>query len=472
MAPVVRRPGSWLLVAAVAGIGLAATVDALTGGNGAAPSAGRQTETASEENTADEATVAPTPAGTDLIEAPLGRRITVAEKGVTFSFRAPKAVASHSWERFRSISTDTSAGGPISLNTSIVGPQGAEAIIYWTSFPDGDYADACARLLSPPVGGSAADLAAAVSTAPGTKLVSGPSEVTLGGRPAKHVVLTVREKVGCDPGFFYAWRDIRGGALWPTTDVGDTVRVWIVDVDRVRLFIVAATTEQASSGLEKEIQQIIRSIRFDAATLKMVRIANRFMAARNAYDSEKVMSLVAEDGVTAQLMFKRAMRPNMGQVRLNRDQLALALEAERLYRVRYESFECRRDAVRVSAGGDAQVICSYLMDNRLRQIAGYRPLRSWFGIRFRNGRIELLGFPWLNIGFNPSGYLPAEAEPFMEWLEAEHPEAGVAGGPWLRGSPAGELFQTQGQELIHILTPRSVDLLARYLDEYERSRTG
>jgi hypothetical protein len=472
MAPGLRRPGTGLLVVALAGISLVATVDALRGGKEAAPSTAQETATGAEKNTAEEAVVAPAPPVTDLIEGPLGRRITVTEKGVTFSFRAPRAVGWTSWERFRSLSPDRSAGGPISLNKSIVGPQGAEAIIYWTSFPDGDYADACTRLLSPPIGPSVSDLAAAVSTAPGTTLVTGPSDVTLGGHPAKHVVLTVGEKVGCDPGFFYAWRDIRGGALWPTTGVGDTVRVWIVDVDRVRLFIAAATTEQASSGLEKEIQQIIRSIRFDAATLEMVRIANRFMAARNAYDSEKVMSLVAEDGVTAQLMFKRAMRPNMGQVRLNRDQLALALEAERLYRVRYESFECRRDAVRVSDGGDAQVICSYLMDNRLRQIAGYRPLRSWFGIRFRNGRIELLGFPWLNIGFNPSGYLPAEAEPFMEWLEAEHPEAGVAGGPWLRGSPAGELFQTQGQELIHILTPRSVDLLARYLDEYGRSGSG
>jgi hypothetical protein len=144
-----------------------------------------------------------------------------------------------------------------------VGPQAADAIIYWTSFPDGDYADPCARLLSPPIGPSAADLAAAVSTAPGTKLIKGPSDVTLGGRPAKHVVLTVRENVGCDPGFFDTWRDVFGGALWPTTGVGDTIRVWIVDVEGTRLFIEAETTEQATSGLEQEIQQIVESIRFD-----------------------------------------------------------------------------------------------------------------------------------------------------------------------------------------------------------------
>lgn len=36
----------------------------------------------------------------------------------------------------------------------------------------------------------------------------------------------------------------------------------------------------------------------------------------------------------------------------------------------------------------------------------------------------------------------------------------------------GTLFRTLGQELTLILTRKSVDLLARYLDEYERSATG
>jgi hypothetical protein len=256
---------TWLVVAALAGIGLSATLDALRGENEAAPPAAEQTATEAEEITAEETLAPPAPAD-HLIEAPLGRRITVTEKGVTFSFKVPKMVGWSGWERFRSVPTETSPGGPISLNKSIVGPQGAEAIIYWTSFPDGDHADPCARLLSPPIGESAADLAAAVSTAPGTKLVKGPSDVSLSGRPAKHMVLKVRAKVGCDPGFFYAWRDVEGGALWTTTGMGDTIRVWIVDVDNARLFIAAATTEQASSELEKEIEQIIRSIRFDQQT--------------------------------------------------------------------------------------------------------------------------------------------------------------------------------------------------------------
>jgi hypothetical protein len=201
----------------------------------------------------------PTAMSVGLVSDSHSVRQTVTEQGVRFSFKVP----TNGWERFRSISTNKSPAGPISLNKSILGPQGAEAIIYWASFPDGDYADPCARLLGRSVGPSVADLAAAVSTSPGTRLVNGPSDVTLGGHRAKQVVLTVRKSVGCDPGFFYTWKDVFAGALWPTTAAGDTIRVWIVAVGGTRLFIEAATTEQANSRLKKEIQQIVESIRFD-----------------------------------------------------------------------------------------------------------------------------------------------------------------------------------------------------------------
>ena len=74
------------------------------------------------------------------------------------------------------------------------------------------------------------------------------------------MVLTVRANVGCDPGFFYSWRPQRLGAFWQTTDVGDTIRVWIVAVGGTRLFIAAATK---AGGIEKEVQQVVASIRFE-----------------------------------------------------------------------------------------------------------------------------------------------------------------------------------------------------------------
>ncbi len=187
-----------------------------------------------------------------------GAKLTLTEHGLRFSFR----VSTKGWERFCSLTRDKSPRGPVSLNKSITGPQGAEAIIYWTSFPNGDYADPCTRLLGRSAGSSAAEVAAALSTASGTEIVERPSNVMRGGRPAKHLVLAVRKSVGCDPGFFYSWKDVYGGALWPTTAAGDTIRVWIVDVDGVRLFIAAATSGQATPRLKREVKQIVESIRF------------------------------------------------------------------------------------------------------------------------------------------------------------------------------------------------------------------
>jgi hypothetical protein len=250
-----RSEGKTIAAFAVtAGIGLAAVASSIVGALG-----GQNTTTPADRTP----TVAPgtfseaqpgvavtttIPAGTFDRYAREGRYSLTVE-GVPFSFSVPTP----GWERF----------GSISLNKSTVGPQGAEAMIYWMGFPEGIHADPCRHLRSASVGPSAAELAAVVSTAPGTTLVTGPSDVTVGGRAAKHVVITVREDVGCDPGFFYTWQDAEEGALWPITDVGDTIRVWIVDVDGTRLFIAGETKMAAGSELEQEIRQIIESIRFD-----------------------------------------------------------------------------------------------------------------------------------------------------------------------------------------------------------------
>jgi hypothetical protein len=143
----------------------------------------------------------PTPAG--AVERPPIRTFSRIVEGVPFSF----SVRTRDWTTgpIESLPNGGLRSGRLLISKSIVGPQGAEAVVFWTSFPNGDRADPCGNLLSPPVGPSAADLAAAVATAPGTELVTGPSGVTVGGYPAKHVMLTVREGVGCDPGFFYRW---------------------------------------------------------------------------------------------------------------------------------------------------------------------------------------------------------------------------------------------------------------------------
>jgi hypothetical protein len=168
--------------------------------------------------------------------------------GTAFSFRLPTP-----WEGF----------GTTSINKSIVGPQGAEAMMFWTMFPEGGNLEPCAQVLSPDIVPTAADLAAAFATAPGTKLIAGPSDMTIGGRPAKQVAVSVIEDVGCDPGYFYSWTDVYGGALWPETRVGDMIRVWVVDLGGKLLVIEAETSEQADAELEQEIGQIVGSIRFE-----------------------------------------------------------------------------------------------------------------------------------------------------------------------------------------------------------------
>jgi hypothetical protein len=142
--------------------------------------------------------------------------------------------------------------------------QAAEAVIFWAGFRGGGEATPCAKLLPSGADRSRADLAASVASAPGTKLAGSPRQVSVGGRPATRVVLRVQKDLGCDPGYFFTWPHdpaaVWWGDFWPGTDVGDSIRVWIVDVRGKRLFFEAAT--KPGHGVDQEIGDIIRSIRF------------------------------------------------------------------------------------------------------------------------------------------------------------------------------------------------------------------
>jgi hypothetical protein len=151
----------------------------------------------------------------------------------------------------------------ISINRSYHGPQGAEATIYWTSPFGALYTDPCQKLLGASADGSIDELASVVAAAPGTNLVTGPSNVTIDGRPAKFLALTVREDMGCNPGYFFSWDQYRGGALWTGTEVGDTIRVWIVEVDGMRLFIAAETHPDAEAAADVDVRVIVGSIQFE-----------------------------------------------------------------------------------------------------------------------------------------------------------------------------------------------------------------
>jgi hypothetical protein len=196
-------------------------------------------------------------------------------EGVRFSFVVPRT----GWENGPHERVGRTKSRPLFrthsllISKSMVGGQAAEAVIFWTGFRDRTEAAPCETLLGSAIDQSRAAIAAAVARAPGTKLVTGPTRVTVGGRPAQHVVLKVRRDRGCDPGYFFTWQTQCWGACWIRTDARDTIRVWILIVGGTRLFIEAATKERhaitkepvASAELKKveqEITKIVGSIRF------------------------------------------------------------------------------------------------------------------------------------------------------------------------------------------------------------------
>lgn len=143
---------------------------------------------------------------------------------------------------------------------------GQVAFIFWTDSPANVYADPCAKEpLDPPAGDTPAELAAAVSSIPGTDLVSGPSDVTIGGYPAKFVSIRIREDVDCAPGEFFIWyREADGPAAgrWPDA-LGDTINVWIIDVDGTNVWIDGSAGINIVPAIHAEMRQIVDSIQFE-----------------------------------------------------------------------------------------------------------------------------------------------------------------------------------------------------------------
>ena len=139
-------------------------------------------------------------------------------------------------------------------------------ILIWSI--DGVYTDPCGHVAGPALSPSAADLTAAVAGLPGVDVVTGPIDLTLGGTPAKHVAITFPEDLDCTASDYYMWYDDTDcdGAdpcnRW-VTELGQTSKVWIFEVDDTHVWIEAETYEGAPPELEQEIQQIVESIRFE-----------------------------------------------------------------------------------------------------------------------------------------------------------------------------------------------------------------
>jgi hypothetical protein len=146
-------------------------------------------------------------------------------------------------------------------------PDGA-GLLFWSTTPDNVYADPCAHTpLTPAASPDIASLATAVSRIPGTQLVSGPTDLTVDGQPAKRTVITVPEDIDCE-GVVKLWYDDGMGSeagRFPTV-LPSTMRVWMIDVDGTTVWIdgeTYVTSEDTSPTLEREMQEMIDSIVFE-----------------------------------------------------------------------------------------------------------------------------------------------------------------------------------------------------------------
>ena len=185
-------------------------------------------------------------------------RHTLRQNGINFSIE----VTTEGWESSGvAVAPD---GG--SMLKDIRGSDAGIWMLFWSI--DGVYSDPCGSVPGPRLSPSAADLADAVASLPGTELVAGPSDVIVGGRPAKHVVIAIPEDIPCGPSQFLLWYDdVRCAdanlcSRWAST-INEVLRVWIIELDGTHIWIEAETYRGAGPEIEQEIQQIIDSIQFE-----------------------------------------------------------------------------------------------------------------------------------------------------------------------------------------------------------------
>ena len=129
---------------------------------------------------------------------------------------------------------------------------------------DGVASDPCNGVAGPETADST-ELADAVAAIPETDVVIAPEDVTVGGRPAKHVVITVPDDIACSTGQFKMWYvGSQDSHIFRfATTLKQTNRVWILDVDGKHFWLEVETYDGASPELEGEIQGMVDSIEFE-----------------------------------------------------------------------------------------------------------------------------------------------------------------------------------------------------------------
>ena len=207
-------------------------------------------------------TPAPTPTAAAVISAPPATEppipaagpLTVGRHGVTLEgVHFTLAIANPGWV----------SNGLFGFDKGPITPTGG-AFILWEHDADGIFADPCKEIEAPKVGPSAAEIAAAIASVPGTELVSGPTALTIGGKPAQEVIIRIPDVIPCPPNEFYLWYDdsLPDNARY-ATEPGFTIRVWIIEVDGKRVQLDGETYKGAAPAAGAELEAIVKSIKFE-----------------------------------------------------------------------------------------------------------------------------------------------------------------------------------------------------------------
>ena len=207
------------------------------------------------------ATPRPTPTPSEPAFPPegdlaIGRHFLTVE-GIRFSIEVPAS----GW---------VSDGGYWFTRDTGVTPDGA-AILFWS--PDNVYADPCAHTpLSPPVGPTAANLADAIVRLPGTDNTTAARDIAaIFGASAEYRQIAIREDVECDAEDFYLVYNQGDGDTCAgsticqryATELGSTIRYWIVPRGESRLVIEAETYKGAGPDIGELVIGIVSSIKFE-----------------------------------------------------------------------------------------------------------------------------------------------------------------------------------------------------------------
>ncbi|MEX1263408.1 MAG: hypothetical protein WEE66_05645 [Actinomycetota bacterium] len=167
------------------------------------------------------------------------------------TFRIPDG-----WEAWKYGVVDTEGGGE---------PPAGRGVGFW--IVDEVYADPCRwnrGWIDPAVGSSVLDLVAALAEQR-QRYATTPRDVTLAGYPGKQMQLQVPPTIDfsdCWHSEFHSWTALPSGGRYHQGP-GQYDRLWIVDVDGVRLVIRAAFFPKTSPEDRAELLQIVESVRIE-----------------------------------------------------------------------------------------------------------------------------------------------------------------------------------------------------------------